>query len=244
VAENGCDLINSAHLGTPGRSAAKSPEHEYQVVIASNCDDRADAYRTQYRVYVEEQQKAYSEADHLRGWLTDPLDRNAIVVLVRQGGAPCGTVRATFADHDCVKSHYANLFELGRFDRISDASISVCSRLAVLPGHRATAVSSLLFTTIYECGLKRNTQLSFSACAPELIQLFVRYGFREFSMPFVDPVVGTLHRMVLALDDLVHLEHVRSPFLAVARRFGVRAVSRPWINLICGGGVTRQKGDA
>jgi hypothetical protein len=45
-------------------------------------------------------------------------------------------VRATFADDDRVKSHYGNLFELGRLDGIPGASISVCSRLAVLPGNR------------------------------------------------------------------------------------------------------------
>jgi hypothetical protein len=90
-------------------------------------------------------------------------------------------------------------------------------------------VSALLFSEIYRYGLSRNTQLCFEACAPSLLPIFRKYGFREYLPPCFDPIVGQLHRMVLVLDDLAHLERVRSPFLGIAKQFGLGHECRPWL---------------
>ena len=44
----------------------------------------------------------------------------------------------------------------------------------------------------------------------------VHYGFLEYAPPVTDPVLGQAHRMLLVLNDLKHLQRVRSPFYALA----------------------------
>jgi hypothetical protein len=202
---------------------------DYTVRIAATEHDRLEAYRIRYAVYVAEQRKSYPLADHKQQIFSDDLDSLATIILVADENAPCGTVRASFLDSAGVRSAYERQIDLSLCSLIPDHSISICSRLAVLPEHRGRAVTALLFSEIYRYGLGRNTQLCFEACAPWLLPIFRRYGFREYLPPCFDPIVGQLHRMVLVLDDLVHLERVRSPFLRIAKEVGLGHKCRPWL---------------
>jgi hypothetical protein len=104
--------------------------------------------------------------------------------------------------------------------------LSVCSRLATSVTHRDSRVRAMLFSTIYSRGLLRGTQICFATCAPPLLRMFVRYGFREFLSPITDPASGMLHRTALILDDLEHLERVHSPLHSIARDRGVKPNKR------------------
>lgn len=203
--------------------------NDYRVQIVAAEHDRLEAYRIRYAVYVAEQRKSYPGADHRQQIFSDDLDQSATIILVKSESGSCGTVRANFLDSVGVRSAYENQIDLSLFSLIADRCISVCSRLAVLPEHRGRIVSSLLFSEIYRYGLSRNTELCFEACAPSLLPIFRRYGFREYMPPFSDPIVGQLHRMVLVLDDLSYLESVRSPFLGIAKQFGLAHQCRPWL---------------
>jgi predicted GNAT family N-acyltransferase len=201
----------------------------YTARIAATVHDQLEAFRIRYTVYVAEQRKSYPSADHRQKMLSDHLDSSATIILVAGENGSCGTVRANFLDSAGVRSAYENQIDLSLFSLIPDRCISVCSRLAVLPEHRGRIVSSLLFSEIYRYGLSRNTQLCFEVCAPSLLPIFRRYGFREYLPPFFDPIVGELHRMVLVLDDLAYLESVRSPFLGIAKQAGLAHQCRPWL---------------
>jgi acyl carrier protein len=201
----------------------------YTAAIASTVEERVAAYCLRYSVYIEEQKKQYSEADHERRWLTDRLDANSAIVIGKTSAVLCGTVRASFLDSEVVKQTYDEQLGLSLFARVEPKAIAICSRLAVLRLHRATPVSSVIFSELYRYGSERGTQLCFVACASGLRSFFLQYGFREYLPPFPDHVVGTLHRMVLALDDLEHLERINSPYLPTARLLRVESVSRPWL---------------
>ena len=62
-----------------------------------------------------------------------------------------------------------------------------------------------------------------------LLRMFRKYGFREYLPPIHDPVVGKLHRTVLILDDVAHLERVQSPFLPMANTRAIVPQERPWL---------------
>jgi predicted GNAT family N-acyltransferase len=202
---------------------------EYTAIIAGTEHERLEDYRIRYAVYIAEQHKSYASADHRQQIFSDDLDQSATIILVTSESGSCGTVRANFLDSAGVGLAYQDEIDLSLFSLIPDQCISVCSRLAVLPEHRGSIVSSLLFSELYRYGLRRNTQLCFEACVPSLLPIFRRYGFREYMPPFSDSIVGQLHRMVLVLDDLAHLERVRSPLLGIAQHFGVAHQSRPWL---------------
>ena len=61
-------------------------------------------------------------------------------------------------------------------------------------------------------------------------RMFERYGFREYASPAQDAENGPVLRLVLALDDLDHLERIGSPFHALARARDVAPAVRPWLD--------------
>jgi predicted GNAT family N-acyltransferase len=197
--------------------------------LATTSEDRYAAYRLRYALYIAEQGKPYAEADHDLRILTDELDDDGEVIVVKSDGAICGTVRANWFDSAKTWGRYGKLFALSRFARVSLAEIAVCSRLAASPEHRHARAPEKLFEAIYERGLKRHTKLCFVTCAPVLRRMFRKYGFREYLAPIDDPVVGPLHRLVLVLSDLEYLAKCGSPFIRIATEHALIPNSHVWL---------------
>jgi len=203
---------------------------EFVSRIAHSRDDRLKAFRLRYEVYIAEQGKSYSQADTANRTLTDELDADAHVVIVTdRSAAVVGTVRINWMNSIPTFSRYEDELELSKFSHINRATMAVCSRLAASMAHRHSHVRALLFVAAYEAGLERGTMLCFATCAPRLLPLFTRYGFREYAVPVRDTIVGMLHRTVLVLNDLEHLASVNSPFAVIARRRGVVPASQSWV---------------
>ena len=141
-------------------------------------EDYKAAYRLRYEVYVAEQQKAYPEADHSGKLFSDELDPDGDTIVVKTAdGIVVGTVRANWFDSEQAYAHYADVFDVENFRAIDRKFISVCSRLAASAEHRHARVRELLFETIFQHGLQRDTKLCFATCAPILLRLFRKYGF-------------------------------------------------------------------
>lgn len=184
--------------------------------IARSDRERDAAFKLRYSVYFEEQGKAYPEADHIGKKLTDPLDAGSeILIIFNTDGEPVGTVRSSWMDDQPAFEHYKNILDLKRFDHFRRGEISVCSRLAVSRESRNMRICASLFSTNLRRGLDRQTKLCFAMCAPRLLPLFKRYGFREYENTVMDPLVGPLHRTVLHLDDRDYLRSIKSPFIQV-----------------------------
>lgn len=198
--------------------------------VAQNAAERFASFRLRYDVYVAEQGKPYDSANHAERTLSDDLDDDGCTVIVESSNVGVvGTVRANWFDSDVTRTRYAAEFQLSRFSHVPLFQLSVCSRLAAAPEYRNMRARELLFETIYEIGIeRRNTRLCFATCAPRLLRLFKRYGFREYLPPTQDPVVGLLHRVVLVLHDLEYLETVNSPFAGIAERMGVARSNDAW----------------
>jgi len=196
------------------------------VRVAQSEQEYREIAHLRYAAYVQEQRKIYPEADHQARLLRDSLDASGETIYVAEGNSVLGTVRANWLD--CEKTHvrYSTVFQSDQFSDVPRAHVSVCSRLAVVANRRNAVIRRLLFNAIYERGLKRNTRLSFVTCAPSLVRIFRRYGFREYAPPIHDPVAHTLHRMLLVLADLDYLSSIGSPFHAIALKAGLVAGDR------------------
>jgi Acetyltransferase (GNAT) domain len=202
---------------------------EIEAKVVDNEDDRQAIFRLRYEVYIAEQGKPYSHADHAHRALRDADDDWAgALVLVRIGGRPCATVRATHLGDSRAFEACRRRFELDAFAAWPRDQMVVCSRLAVLPEFRRGPAGRAVFDAIYRYELGRGVRFCFQFCATRLRPLFLRYGFREYLPAVDDPVIGAAHRMALLLDDVEHLRSSRSPFLAAAREKGVTSESRPW----------------
>jgi predicted GNAT family N-acyltransferase len=202
--------------------------------LACTEGDRVAAARLRYEVYIAEQQKPYPEADHVRRLLLDDLDHESDVLLVEDSeGFTVGTVRSSALTAEGTASRYSQVFQIERLrGAIPREEICVCSRLAVLPGYRFTKVKDMLFEEIYKTELTAGIRLCFATCARRLVRLFASYGFREFAETIEDNVTGTLHRMLLVLDDVEYLAQIGSPFLAVAIRHGIEREERPAVSAL------------
>lgn len=194
--------------------------------LALSHADRDAAYRLRYEVYVAEQGKAYPDADHARRVLTDELDSIADVIVAERSGAIVGTVRATTCGLPEVFARYASEFAMHDVPSDEVSELGVCSRLAVHPECRDMTIRRGLFEAIYEAGMARGIRLCFASCAPTLLRMFRRVGFREYAAPMIDPHVGLRHRILLVMDDLDHLQRMQSPFVAVAQRLHVEPRER------------------
>jgi len=183
--------------------------------------ERQAAYRLRYDVYVSEQGKVCPEADHARRVLTDELDADADLIVAESEGTIVGTVRATHCAYAAVRERYGADFEIDDVPADSVTEFGVCSRLAVHPECRDMTVRRELFDAVYAAGIGRGIRLCFAMCAPALLRMFVRVGFREYAPTVMDPHLGLRHRILLVMDDLTHLQRVHSPFLAVAQRLEV-----------------------
>lgn len=194
--------------------------------VATSAAERTSAFRLRYDVYIAEQGKPYPDADHENRLLTDELDaEGAIIVATAPDGTVIATVRANWFDEVATRSMYAATFDIGRFSEVPYAAMAVCTRLAAHNEHRHSIARARVFELIYEVGLDRGTRLAFASCARPLLRMFRSYGFREYADPVQDPIVGTLHRTVLALDDLPYLARIDSPFAPIARARGLTAAT-------------------
>jgi predicted GNAT family N-acyltransferase len=211
----------------PGTAANVGPVAR----LAVTRDDRLAAFRLRYEVYIAEQRKGYVEVDHDERLFCDELDDQCDLIVVEKANSTVGTGRTSWFDTKPTLNRYAQVFELEKFLLLVEPEkICVCSRLAVLPTERDSQIRSRLFEFIYQNALKRDTRFCFLTCAPLLVRMFRKYGFREYGPPVMDPVVGVLHRELLVLDDLVQLQRVRSPFWEVAKNNGLTHSLRPWLD--------------
>lgn len=194
--------------------------------LALDQDERLESYRLRYDVYVREQNKPYPDADHAQRTLCDALDACADIVVVRAGRRIVATLRANYLEHDVVHARYADELALDRLGSLDRREVCVCSRLAASPDCRDSTARRAAFAFIYEHGFRRGARLCFATCAPGLLPLFIRYGFREYAPPFRDAVAGPLHRTLLVMDDIARLRRIHSPFVAQASQFALTQSSR------------------
>ena len=186
------------------------------IHIAETEDERHAIYAFRYRVYIEEMRKPYRHADHQRKILRDALDEKAILLYATNNHEITGTVRINWGEDEDAFMTFSDLCALANFANFPADSLSFCSRLMVHQQHRYSAVAAALSTAAYLKGRERNTQFNFVHCAPRLLPLFKRMGFRQYTQPFHDPEIGAQVPLVLVFEDVEHLRASRSPFLVNA----------------------------
>ena len=186
---------------------------DQSITVAQSDDERRAIYEFRYRIYIEEMGKPYSHADHALKQFRDELDDRATLLYSTRDGEITGTLRINWGEDDAAFTTFTQSCALANFGQFPADSLSFCSRLMVHQARRSSAVAAALSTTAYLMGRARDTQFNFMHCAPRLVRLFERMGFRQYTRPFRDPEIGSQVPLVLVLEDVDHLRATRSPFL-------------------------------
>ncbi|HQX25636.1 MAG TPA: GNAT family N-acyltransferase [Pseudomonadota bacterium] len=211
-------------------SGGDVPGH-YVTRLAIDAGDLEAVERLRYEVTVAEMGKKRVHADAHARRLPDPLDAAAdIIVVADAAGELVGTIRSCGFGSGQDWTAQDGWYTLREFAHLPRALLGMCTHLAVQRAHRRFVVRDLLFQALYAVQLERGIRLCFTTSPPTLARMFERYGFREYASPAQDAENGPVLRLVLALDDLDHLERIGSPFHALARARDVAPAVRPWLD--------------
>jgi hypothetical protein len=184
-----------------------------QVKLAATPQERERIYRFRYSVYVDEMgKKTDSYADHARRMLFDKLDESAILLYATSGDQLVGTIRANCLANSAVSDETRRIHQLHRFARFAPESIWFTSRLMILKAERGSMALTVLLSRAYEIALEHQVVFDFCNCAPSLVELYEKLGYRRYIENFVDPEVGYRVPLVAMPRDAEHLRAIRSPF--------------------------------
>jgi GNAT superfamily N-acetyltransferase len=185
---------------------------ECVVRVAASAADREAAYRLRYRVYVDELGFRQTHADHECGWVKDPLDESAILVVALSFGRVVGTVRTNFA-RECDLGPFVALHRMHETGTAFPSKVSLTSKLIVHPAYRSGRVASRMIHYIFQYAVARGIGVDFIDCEAKLVPLYHRYGYRQTSdIPFEHPELGPRIPMRL-WTDVPYLARARSAFL-------------------------------
>lgn len=175
-------------------------------------------YRFRYTIYVEEMSRKQKDADHVAKTISDSLDRTGFVYGAWDGNEVIGTVRT----NDLSNSDIGDYFDLYRLDSLSETDLertSITTRLMVAPKYRGTSLAMRLCLAMYVDALDRGIASGFIDCNDYLVEAFEMVGYRLHQANAYHPEYGDVTIMRLQLNDLEHLESVRSPFRRACRKY-------------------------
>src|SRR5262245_31010 len=133
---------------------------EFDVMQVTTESDREELYRFRYNVFVTEQSKNLTAADHVRKILVDPLDQLANHFAVTRHGKIVASLRAIYGRERATVTMQENL-DLTSFNRVEPDAFSFHGRLFVLPAYRGTAALSLLLRHCYRASRERGAKVDF-----------------------------------------------------------------------------------
>lgn len=190
-----------------------------QAFIARDEEERQRIYRFRYRVKVEEFGDEPPYADHRAKRVCDPLDGSGKQIYVAQSGAHeiVATARLNTGLADNNLSEITQLDGFGPFREFSIDALSLSGQLVISPKWTNSRAASLALSAVYKIARQNGSRFDFTQCAPALLPLYQRLGYRRFRENFMDEVLGYQVPLVMVTEDFQHLGRVNSPLLQIAR---------------------------
>ena len=190
-----------------------------EIAVATTLEEKLKIYHLRYQIYAEEMHKRFPNMDHLNQLLYDELDDWGILLYAKSGSDIIGTLRINIGEATDFSPFWVQALSLRRFTQFNNTQkFAYTSKFMVLPAYRNSTVPYLLSSKSYEIYCKHQVSFSFGVCNFHLIRLYEQFGFQRFGRNFVDEGYGLLTPYVLLVDDIEHLQTVRSPFFRQARK--------------------------
>lgn len=193
---------------------------KFRIQRATTQADLEAVFGLRYRVYVEEMRRPQKDADHRGRRIKDALDGFARIFAASASGDVVGTVRCNILGEGDI-GPYREWYAIDR-EHARSPLASITTRFMVLPAYRRTGLAVDLTTSIYRHALEEGVEWDYIDCNPHLLHFFTRLGYRPHRTDLVHPEYGAVTVLRLAVNDLAHLEAVRSPFARVLREYRSR----------------------
>ena len=173
--------------------------------------DHEAIYRLRYQVYVEEMGYAFPGVDHVGHRLAEPFLRPTRLLMAEEDGQLVGTLQFNWGAECAFTEEERRIYRLADFVAVvGDESMMIASRFMTPPSHRDTDLPARLLDAMFAFALDNEVRLLFGDCRPHLINNYLRLGFRTYAKTYNDPHVGMLAPMVFVIDDVAHLERIKS----------------------------------
>jgi len=176
--------------------------------------DHEAIYRLRYDIYVEEMGYAFPGVDHRGRRLAEPLSRPTRLLMAEEAGALVGTLQFNWGSECAFTDDERRIYQLSDFIAfVGDESTMIGSRFMTRPDHRDTDLPARMLDRMFEFALDNEVRLLFGDCRPHLINNYLRLGFRNYAKTYNDPIAGMLAPLVFVIDDVAHLERIKSRLL-------------------------------
>lgn len=189
--------------------------------VATTPEEREAIYRFRYSVYVEELGRKLGLGDPDRRWIHDPEDNRAYTTLFYTGSPEemTGTLRLRHWSPGEVPPADHQTFSMQLFGRLNELSVSELGRFMIKPNARNRLVFVSLCREAYETAAARGVDLAFANCAPRLVPLYLKLGFRAYAGSPVSTPDGVEVPLVMVPSDHAHFERVGSFFAPLVPRY-------------------------
>ncbi|BBB92679.1 MAG TPA: cyclic nucleotide-binding domain-containing protein [Methylomusa anaerophila] len=203
-------------------SPAVPPKEEIIISKATTDKEKREIYRLRYQIYAEEIAFKLAAADHANKFLQDELDEKAMLFYAKVGSKIIGTGRINIGKLSDFPPDLVETYRMDRFRKFYDKKVdpyfAVISKGMVVPQYRSSPAFYLLMAEGYKLCCDYQIQFSFVNCNFHLIPLHEHYGSRRIDKNIIDPNIGPMASLVMLVDDVQHLQTVRSPFFRIARK--------------------------
>jgi hypothetical protein len=198
-----------------------------QLRFAESEADHESIYRIRYDIYAVEMGYKFGNVDHAGRRLVEPFKRPTRLLMAEEGGALVGTLQFNWGGECAFTEEERHVYRLDDFlPVVGPEGMMILSRFMIRPEHRTGDLPGEMLDAMYRFGLEHRVRLLFCDCRPHLINTYLRLGFRTYARTYNDPIAGILAPLVLVLDDVAHLERVRSRFLKLTTGWQPRAEIR------------------
>ena len=180
--------------------------------------DREAIYRLRYDIYVEEMGYVFPGVDHRGRRLAEAMLRPTRLLMAEQDGALAGTLQFNWGAECAFTEEERRIYRLSDFVAlVGDEETIIASRFMTRPSHRDSDLPARMLDTMFAFALDNNVRLLFLDCRPHLINNYLRLGFRTYAKTCNDPIAGMLAPLVFVIDDVEHLERIKSRLLPLFR---------------------------
>jgi len=192
---------------------------------AESDDEKQAVYRLRYDVYVEEMGRYRGIADHANRLLVEPEDETARIFYCGKDGRVVGTGRFSWGGDAPFSERLIEHYQIAPFlKELPPEAIAVGERGMVIPELRGSDVFDAIGRASRRFMNENRVQLSFGACEPHLLPLYIGNGARTFAEKNINsPESGYLIPIVWVVEDVAYLRRIGSPEVDSVIDFGADA---------------------
>jgi GNAT superfamily N-acetyltransferase len=201
-----------------------------EVLVTTDEVLRHQAFSLRYEAWVEEMGFPIIGADHAQRIVRDEWDdpHHSSLLCACSGGRVIATLRILWCKSGFPTSLVEH-FGFRKFDVFPQEELSFTTRVIVHKDWRKSTVLPRLFLAGYRLARERGIRFDFGQCAPPLVPMYEKLGYRNHLPGFLSPDIGFQVPLVLPGDDGQYLRRIRSLFASVANEFPSSSDSTEWL---------------